>query len=310
MPFSIPSPRLKPVEGVKAPAPLLAVGKPFDSFNQLRQLVIAGGGHDFLAVCGDIFRYKDFHSAKSGVADRSWHKTGRAFDYNQDDPRIVVVPERADGRDFFRTFIRTTEPLGESRTLTDMHGRKQVGRFFDFTRAASSVGYYRIPAWKGWERAWNLREFWHYQCDEGLSWSEAMAFLYDETSPVAQRVSAPAVVTPAGGPTAPVTTDESKPQPAGAPAPVVPPAEQRIMGRNDRGTMVKDLQNSLRQLALLHRSEVDGVFGLMTFAAVKDAQRLYNKRHPDSRIGEDGLVGADTRRAIRALLAETMPKPA
>src|SRR3954471_1351311 len=60
-------------------------------FNKLREIVREGSGRDFLAKCGDILRDPHFTSGKDGVADRSWHKTGRAFDYDQTSPYLVLV---------------------------------------------------------------------------------------------------------------------------------------------------------------------------------------------------------------------------
>ena len=40
--------------------------------------------------------------------------------------------------------------------------------------AAESNGFHRIPAWTGWQKHYNRREFWHYQFDEGLTWEAAM----------------------------------------------------------------------------------------------------------------------------------------
>jgi Putative peptidoglycan binding domain len=302
-----PSPRLQRVD-VRAPQSFLAVGKPYNSFLALRALVLAGAGFDFLATCGDIFRSRGFHSQKSGVAERSWHKTGRAFDYNQEDKALVVVPERNEGQQYFRTYLQLREAAVTDRTFVVQVLERQLrtmsgayvapGFYFDFTKAAASVGYFRIPAWRGWERNWNGREFWHYQCDEQLSWDEAMRFIYDLSAPVAEKREGVNI----GG----------KLGEQVAPFPVVPEGEQRVMGRNDRGSMVRDLQAALCELGLLSRSDVDGVFGVATFGAVMEAQRRHNRAHREARIDVDGTVGPVTRAAIREQIAalRAVPKAA
>ena len=255
---------------VQAPRPLLRAGRVADSFNELRRVTLQFTGHDFLAVCGDIFRAKDFQSSKHGVAHRSWHKTGRAFDYNQADPNLYVEPERAGQHTFFRTFLRIED--GRAR---DPHSARRG--FFDFTRAAEALGWRRIPAWRGWERTWNYREFWHYQLDEGLSWSDAMADVYGATE--LQRAQA---------------ADPETKEPRG---PVVALASSitRDLGRNDRGGDVRVLQEALSALGLLGRAEIDGVFGLMTFSTLVEFQRKHQ-------LAPDGMCGPKTRDAIAAAL--------
>lgn len=264
--------RAKRIESVNAPSPYLCVGKPYDGFVALRQLVKEKTGHDFLAVCGDLLRSKDYQSSKKGVANRSWHKTGRAFDYNQDDKNYVLVPEQQNGRTFFRTYLRCSDGLGDV-VLSAIPGTRiwqsgklvapPSGKFFDFTNAAFDFGFSRIPAWRSWhlgEGYSTEMEFWHYQCDEGMTWQEAMDYFYAETD-----------------------------KPQEAPQLVLPTS--KVLGRNDRGAEVSKLQAQLSMLGFLTREEIDGVFGAKTHNAVSQFQLKFELKI-------DGLVGPATRQVL------------
>ena len=150
------------------------------AFEQLRKTTLEGSGIDFLARLGDALRPADFVSSKDGVANRSWHKTGRAFDYDQTCSRLIIVSEPRAGKQYFRTFLLCSDQtgrIGVKKTLRDYRGGSTSGYVFDFTAAAESLGFKRIPAWSGWQKNYNRREFWHYQMDEGLTWAAAMAQL-------------------------------------------------------------------------------------------------------------------------------------
>jgi TolB protein len=147
-------------------------------FNKLREIVREGSGRDFLAKCGDILRDYHFTSHKDGVADHSWHKTGRAFDYDQTSPYLVLVSEPKQGKQYFRTYLVCKDQSGKQgvkKSLRDIRGSSSSAYVFDFTAAAESVGFRRIPAWTGWQTHYNRREFWHYEMREGLTWEQAMS---------------------------------------------------------------------------------------------------------------------------------------
>jgi hypothetical protein len=251
------------LEGVTAPTPLM-VKPAANAFRRLREIVRLGCGSDFLAKCGDIFRPADFVSGKSGVANRSWHKTGRAFDYDQTSPVIVIVSEPYNGKQYFRTWLKCTNEGGDCilRTVHDYRGYQVTGRLFDFTAAAEAQGFKRITAWAGWERPknYNLREFWHYQFDEGLTWAAAMAMLSADSG---DRTDARSIST---------------------------------VGLNDRdsntGGMVTKIQTACVLAGVLPQSEIDGVFGEKTRNAVQALQRLLG-------LEPDGLVGPKTLAAMR-----------
>ena len=207
-----------------------------EAFERLRREVREGAGFDFLAKLGDALRPANYVSNKDGVANRSWHKTGRAFDYDQTCRRLILVSEPRSGKQYFRTYLLCSDQsgrIGVKKTLRDYRGGSASGYVFDFTAAAERLGFKRIPAWSGWLRNYNRREFWHYQLDEGLTWSAAMA----------QLRSADTLVRTA-----------------------------KVFGLNDRGSEVKKIQKRLSELGFLPATEVDGIFGAKTKTAVRSFQ--------------------------------------
>lgn len=161
----------------KAPSPLMN-SSAAAAFEMLRAKVRDGCGFDFLARLGDVHRPANFRTTKDGVANRSWHKTGRAFDYDQTCKQLVIVTEPRAGKTYFRTWLicaKQDGTQGEKKLLRDYRGGSFSGWAFDFTKAAESFGFERIPAWTGWQRNYNRREFWHYQKTDGLSWTAAMS---------------------------------------------------------------------------------------------------------------------------------------
>jgi len=183
MPPKAPSPKTVFMD-VKAPLPFLRTGVPADAFRDLRQKVKADVGFDFLAICSDMMRGKGFKSNKPGVAKKSRHQCGDAFDYNIESPNTVVVREDGGGHTQFRTFLKCANQdgsMGVEKTVTDYRGKKVKAFLYDFTEAAGSLGWHRIPAHKGWKPTganFSKMEYWHYQNTEGKSWEDAMKFLY------------------------------------------------------------------------------------------------------------------------------------
>jgi len=102
-----------------------------------------------------MMRSKTFKSNKLGVAKRSRHQCGDAFDYNIDSPITVVVHEDSGGHTLFRTYLKCASQdgtMGVLRTVTDYRGKKVKAHLYDFTEAAGSLGWTRIPAHKGWTK--------------------------------------------------------------------------------------------------------------------------------------------------------------
>lgn len=164
----------------RAPIPLM-IRSAAVRFNRLRRVVFEQSGVDFLAYCADVLRVGRFSLVrKNGVSRRSWHSTGRAFDYDQTNKALVIVPEAIDNKQYFRTYLHCSDQTGElgvSSQLADYRGYIVEAYVFDFTEAAENQGFLRIPALEGWQdpSGYNLREFWHYQFNpEGLSLTTAM----------------------------------------------------------------------------------------------------------------------------------------
>jgi len=151
---------------VDAPSPYLRCGSPVKLYEKLRQNVIANAGFDFLAKCGDLKRHGKARYSERGVANDSRHKGGLAFDYNQEDARVLIVRENIAGLTYWRTYLRCEKQDGTCGVKADIE-TDNAGRvsayLFDFTSAAEGVGWERIPAHEGWEYSWKKKEFWHYQ---------------------------------------------------------------------------------------------------------------------------------------------------
>lgn len=226
------------LDDVKAPMPMMHF-RAAEKYQLLRNDVKNGAGFDFLGTCGDIFRPANFMSSKDGVANRSYHKTGRAFDYDQNSPALVIVREDKNGKTFFRTYLKCSKQdgsLGKKLQVRDYRGHIVDAYLFDFTAAAEALGWKRIPAWNRWQQNYNRREFWHYQFDEGITWDAAMLQLKGKSR----------------------STDE------------------KVLGLNDRGEDVRSIQARLAELKILPAKEVDGVFGAKTKAAVETFQKQNN----------------------------------
>ena len=149
---------------VVAPLPLLRRDAA-ESFNALREAVIHGAGFDFLARCGDLLRVGNAKVLKPGTALNSRHKTGEAFDYNQEDPRVLLVREYGLKGLKWRTYLLCQRPNNQC-TKADLHTDNAgfVSAYvFDFTAAAEEFGWERIHAQPGWTKGPTKKEFWHYQ---------------------------------------------------------------------------------------------------------------------------------------------------
>jgi peptidoglycan hydrolase-like protein with peptidoglycan-binding domain len=239
-----PSPKVTLIPTV-APMPFLRHG-PADAFMKLKQACIDNAGIDFLAVCGDVMRSKDFSSNKPGVAQKSFHKTGSAFDYDQASRYLIVVSEPIEGKQYFRTYLKCSKQdgtMGTKRVLKDIRGYKTHTYCWDFTRAAEILGWRRIPAWTGWQNSYTKKEFWHYQITENQTYEYWINFLYGGTETNVFRA----------------------------------------LKFGDSGQDVKTLQDKLITLGFL-KGKSDGQFGPKTLAAVVAVQKA-NKLSQDGMVG-------------------------
>jgi hypothetical protein len=137
-----------------------------ESFNALRSAIIDATGFDFLARCGDMLRVGNAKVLKLGTALNSRHKKGEAFDYNQEDPRVLLVRESDSKGVKWRTYLLCKSQDGRKCAKADLHTDNAgfVSAYvFDFTAAAEHFGWERIYAHAGWTREATKKEFWHYQ---------------------------------------------------------------------------------------------------------------------------------------------------
>jgi hypothetical protein len=137
-----------------------------EKFNALRAAVIEGAGFDFLARCGDMFRLHNAPALNAGTAFNSRHKKGEAFDYNQEDPRVLLVREDGLKGLRWRTYLICQKQGGSlctKRELDTDNAGFISAYVFDFTAAAEEFGWERIYAQSGWATEPTKKEFWHYQ---------------------------------------------------------------------------------------------------------------------------------------------------
>jgi hypothetical protein len=150
---------------VVAPLPFLRKDAA-ERFNSLRDAVNKGAGFDFLARCGDMLRVGNAKAAKVGTVFNSLHKKGEAFDYNQEDPRVLLVREYGLKGLKWRTYLlcqRQDSGLCMRRDLYTDNAGFVSANVFDFTAAAEQFGWERIHAQAGWTKEPTKKEFWHYQ---------------------------------------------------------------------------------------------------------------------------------------------------
>lgn len=257
-----PSPHTTLID-VDAPLPYLRTGKPTDMFNALRAKIIRAAGFDFLSVFGDMMRHRDFHTNEAGVSDKSRHKCGDAFDYNQGDPRLEVIEDPRGGVTYFRTFLKCVRQDGTQGELMTVNGGSP--KFYcDFTSIAEAFGWHRIRAQDGWHGIWNKREFWHHQMTEGYTYDQGMALLYGNASTVPPAPELPEVK--------------------------INDRDQETVFHNPRH--VRQVQAQLYLLKFLQPvKEVDGKFGPKTQAAVSAFQQ-------QSGLPVTGIADTATRRAL------------
>jgi hypothetical protein len=150
---------------VVAPLPFLRSGAA-ERFDALREMVKNGAGFDFLARCGDMFRLGNAKPLKLGTAFNSRHKKGEAFDYNQEDSRVLLVREYGLKGLRWRTYLLCQKQDGSQCSKAELHTDNAgfVSAYvFDFTAAAEQFGWERIYAQPGWTSEPTKKEFWHYQ---------------------------------------------------------------------------------------------------------------------------------------------------
>lgn len=264
-PPTAPSPNTTLIPNIQVGLPFLRTDRAAARFTALRAKIIKAAGFDFLSIFGDMMRRRDFHTSEPGVSNSSRHMCGDAFDYNQGDPRLVVIREPRDGITYFRTFLRCEKQDGTQGELMAPNGGSP--KFYcDFTSIAEAFGWHRIRAQRGWPNVWKKREFWHYQMTEGYTFAQGMKLLYPDL------------------PGGPVTPAEEFPEVA------LNARDEEDVFHNPRH--VRQVQAQLYLLKLLQPlKEVDGVFGPKTQAAVLAFQQRNG-------LPQSGSANTDTRRAL------------
>jgi hypothetical protein len=130
-------------------------------------------------------------TTKPGASNFSWHKTGRAIDINQNHRWLITKEPGADGMRF-RLYLEQAEgDAGPGTTfrkednpafLSNPYGNKVYGKsFVDVTQALEEHGFSRISAQAGWERAYDKREWWHYEKRDGETMYAALRDVYTES---------------------------------------------------------------------------------------------------------------------------------
>ena len=267
-----PSPNTVLIENIKVGMPFLRKGAPASMFTVLRKKVIREAGFDFLSSFGDMMRGRNFHTKKAGAAEKSRHKCGDAFDYNQGDKGLALVKEPRNDRMYWRTYLLCPKQDGsqgqsliisKERILPNGPGSKPKF-FYDFTSAAEALGWHRIRAQKGFEKASTKKEFWHYQLTEGYTFDEALELLYGDPGKVPAQPEFPTLK--------PGDHDD----------------DQEVNVRRD----VRQLQAQLYLLKFLAPlAEIDGGYGAKTEAAVKAFQEKFG-------LPVTGIADEQTRRLL------------
>jgi hypothetical protein len=251
--------------------PFLRKGAPATMFTVLRNKVIREVGFDFLSVFGDMMRPRGLHSTKPGVAERSRHKCGDAFDYNQGEHRLALVREPRKDRMYWRTYLLCPKQDGSQgvplvishESIVPSAPGVTAKSYYDFTSTAEALGWHRIPAHDGFEKISTKKEFWHYQLVEGYSFEQAMELLYGDPAKVPVQPEFPDVN--------PGDHDD-----------------QEVNVRHD----VRQVQAQLYLLKFLTPlTEVDGGYGPNTTAAVKAFQEA-------SGLPLTGIADEQTRRLL------------
>jgi hypothetical protein len=267
-----PSPNTMLIENITVGMPFLRKGAPATMFGVLRKKVIKEAGLDFLSIFGDMMRGRNFKTDKPGAADKSRHKCGDAFDYNQGAKQLALVKEPRNDRMYWRTYLLCAKQDGsQGETLAISKERivapsatAKARFYYDFTSAAEALGWHRIRAQKGWEKVSTKKEFWHYQLTEGYTFDEAIELLYGDQAKVKRQPDFPTLKRG--------DSDD----------------DQEVNVRRD----VRQLQAQLYLLKLLTPlTQVDGGFGAGTESALKSFQEK-------SGLPATGIADEQTRRLL------------
>ncbi len=162
------------LRNVKAPYPQL-IRTAAASFYRIRITIINQCGRDYLGKLDEALRPVDYVTSKAGVANKSWHKAGRAIDVKQTYPGVVIVKDLKQ-KGLQRVLLRCAK---QDASQGQWYGPKRIqqrgkqGYYLDVTALFLNEGWNRIPP-QG-----KVSEWWHYEYRHGArNWPEAMRQLY------------------------------------------------------------------------------------------------------------------------------------
>jgi len=198
---------LVPLPGVtiseEESAPLLS-DRVNESFNALRQRVLAEAGWDYMANLG-LAQLPMTYTPYSGHSRMSWHVCGRAIgldqeSYEDNSSPIELIREDVGNVTYWRVFIRAAEqdgsmgePLREA--VWNLNAREEDGHamvaggkleehipsgyYVDFTTLAGDYGWERVPSLWRWRYFWPDIRWWRFRKTNGLTWWECMLEIFE-----------------------------------------------------------------------------------------------------------------------------------
>lgn len=165
-------------------------------------------GKDLGTLFGDTVRGISSTTSKKGADTVSWHKTGRAVDFNQGAGWLILEDKDEDsGKMMFRLYFKLksglvlTSDKDDDENLVDDDDKgyvvqlkkseghtihfKAFTNFYDVnlvdvTKILDDYDFKRIPAQDGWKTVYNKREWWHYEKRDGLTMYGALLEIYTE----------------------------------------------------------------------------------------------------------------------------------
>lgn len=228
------------------------------------------GGMDILSDV-ELSKPKNFVDHNPNIGYRSRLKCSDALVVKREfigdgdgNPRILIAKERVGRFTYFRIWIYVDDQsgkYGQKLKLTDCAtSLTYEGYFVDFTELAEYCDWRRVAAVD--ESGFSQHTEYHYT--EGLSYEEAMLYLHSKF------------------PKFHSLKDARK------------PPHLRVLGLNDRGSAVRNIQERLRTLGYLSYKDITGVLDKHTQTVLKCVQDKYG-------LDSDGLVGEKTRELLYRL---------
>ena len=156
-------------------------------------------GADIGTGFGDTTRNLGQGTKKVGADNFSWHKSGRAVDFDQG-LKWVIAKDPSGNDMYFRLYLQANDAGAASEYAKTFTAEEKKNLHYnamgnnvtkkpvvDVTAILEKNGFSRIPAHTGWETSYNKREWWHYVKDDGLSWYQAIRQIYTDDQIVTAR---------------------------------------------------------------------------------------------------------------------------